>query len=96
MTTTPNKAQHSPLPDRSTKRQWSESAQQAIQDAGYWKTELRKTKAHADKLDEALRDCITSPGALAEKSHEYALRRIKTITEAATYAIAAYESEVQP
>ncbi len=51
---------------------------------------------HAANLAEALRDCETTPGALAERSHEYALRRLATITETARTALAAYESEAQP
>jgi hypothetical protein len=57
--------------------------------------ERDEARTHADKLAEALRDCITAPGALAERSHEYALRRLATITATAREALAAYESKVQ-
>ncbi len=49
-------------------------------------------KTHADKLAEALRDCVTTEGALAERSHEYALRRLASITATAREALAAYEA----
>jgi len=44
--------------------------------------------AAAPAMLEALRDCVTLPGALAERSHEYALRRLQRITETALEAIA--------
>lgn len=44
--------------------------------------------AAAPELLEALGDCVTVPGALAERSHEFALRRLKSITETARAAIA--------
>jgi len=47
-----------------------------------------KLIAAAPALLEALRDCVTLPGALAERSHEYALRRLQRITETALEAIA--------
>ncbi len=50
-----NEAQHSPLPDRSTRKQWSGIAQEAIQDSLYWKRKHQETKAHADKLAEELK-----------------------------------------
>jgi hypothetical protein len=43
--------------------------------------------ASVPDLIEALRDCITTPGALAERSHEYALRRLDTITRTAREAL---------
>ena len=38
-------------------------------------------------LIEALLDCITTPGALAERSHEYAMRRLETISRTAREAL---------
>ncbi len=102
-TPAPNKAQHSPLPwtlhrlddQWNGEKRWSagvngprvyltceeENAQLIV-----------RAVNHADKLAEALRDCETTPGALAERSHEYALRRLATITETARQALAAYEA----
>lgn len=45
----------------------------------------------APELLEALRDCVTSPGALAEESHEYAMRRLRSITRTAQETIAKAE-----
>ncbi len=95
----PNKAQHSPLP-------WVHTHEDGCindADGNLIASEIRYDEGklivcavnHADKLAEALRDCETTPGALAERSHEYALRRLATITETARAALAAYESEAQ-
>jgi hypothetical protein len=56
---------------------------------------VRFAAVYADALSEALRECITTPGAIAERSHEYALRRLASITATASEALAAYESKVQ-
>ncbi len=58
----------------------------------YWHNTAKQAQAHADKLAEALRDCETTPGALAERSHEYALRRLASITATAREALSAYEA----
>ncbi len=54
-----------------------------------------RAEASADKLAEALRDCVTTPGALAERSHEYAMRRLHTITETAQDALSEWKARAQ-
>lgn len=41
-----------------------------------------------EELVNALRDCVTKPGALAYANHVYALRRLKAINEIVQTAIA--------
>jgi hypothetical protein len=43
--------------------------------------------AEWDALRAALEDCITEPGAMAERSHEFALRRLAAITGQADAAL---------
>ncbi len=81
----PNKAQHSPL------QQWLYN--EAYKHDASTVAIVADLKAHADKLAEALRDCVTSPGALAERSHEYALRRLDSITRTANEALAYYKTK---
>jgi hypothetical protein len=47
----------------------------------------------AAKLAEALRECITEKGAMSERSHYNAKRRLQYITDTARLALAEYEAE---
>jgi hypothetical protein len=47
---------------------------------------------HAARLAEALRECITEQGAMSERSHYNAKRRLQYITDTARLALAAYEA----
>jgi len=50
---------------------------------------------NVERLAEALRDCITEQGAMAERSHDFALRRLTFITGIAQIALAEYERSKQ-
>lgn len=54
---------------------------------------MKELRAHAQRLADALTDCVTTPGALAERSHEYALRRLASITETARAALAEWSKQ---
>jgi len=47
---------------------------------------IRCVNTHA-ALVEALEACITSPGAMAERSHEFAMKRLRAISDHARAAL---------
>jgi hypothetical protein len=51
----------------------------------------KRAEAQAAQLAEALRECITEQGAMSERSHYNAKRRLQYITDTARLALAAYE-----
>ena len=95
MNTTETKAQHTPGP-------WTHKATAGNHDFSIYPESTGRDVAlvrdynesnarliaAAPELLEALKECITYEGAMAEKSHAYAMRRLASITEIARAAIA--------